>query len=83
MPAHEFIRVVTFIASAICVGFGAIGPAIGIGVIGGKDIKGTSERPDQEGTLLKTMLIAMAIAETTAVYSLVIALLLLFVVGEV
>jgi len=83
MPASEFIRIVTVIASAICVGLGAIGPALGIGVIGGKNLEGTSERPEEEGALLKTMLIGMAIAETTAIYSLVIALLLLFVVGEI
>ena len=83
MPAPELIRIVSIIASGICVGLGAIGPALGIGIIGGKNLEGTSESPEQEGALLKTMLIAMAIAETTAVYSLVIALLLLFVVGEV
>jgi len=83
MSAPELIRIVSIIASGICVGLGAIGPAFGIGIIGGKNLEGTSENPEQEGALLKTMLIAMAIAETTAVYSLVIALLLLFVVGEV
>jgi len=83
MPAHELIRIVSIIASGVCVGLGAIGPAFGIGIIGGKNLEGTSESPEQEGPLLKTMLIAMAIAETTAIYSLVIALLLLFVVGEV
>ncbi|MFH1848350.1 MAG: ATP synthase F0 subunit C [Candidatus Omnitrophota bacterium] len=83
MPAHEFIKIVTFIASGICIGLGAVGPAIGIGIIGGKNLEGTSEEPSQQGALLKTMLIAMAIAETTAVYSLVVALLLLFVVEAV
>jgi len=83
MPASELIRIVSIIASGICVGLGAIGPAFGIGIIGGKNLEGTSESPEQEGALLKTMLIAMAVAETTAVYSLVVALLLLFVVGEV
>jgi len=83
MPAHELIKIVTFIASSICIGLGAIGPALGIGIIGGKNLEGTSESPEQEGALLKTMLIGMAIAETTAIYSLVVALLLLFVVGEV
>ena len=83
MPAHELIKIVTFIASGICIGLGAIGPALGIGIIGGKNIEGTSEEPGQQGALLKVMLIGMAIAETTAIYSLVVALLLLFVVGEV
>ena len=83
MLADELIRTVAFISSAICIGMGAIGPAFGIGIIGGKDIEGASENPKQEGALLKTMLIAMAIASTTATYSLIVALLLLFVIGAV
>ncbi|MBL7132023.1 MAG: F0F1 ATP synthase subunit C, partial [Candidatus Omnitrophica bacterium] len=43
-------------------------------------LQGLSENRKQEGALLKTMLIAMAVAETTAVYALVIAVLLMFVV---
>jgi len=82
MQAHELIRTVTFIASAICMGMGAVGSAIGIGIIGGKDIAGSARNPEAEGGLLKTMLIAMAIASTTAMYALLVALLLLFVVGE-
>jgi F-type H+-transporting ATPase subunit c len=83
MSADEIIRTAAFIASAVCIGMGAIGPALGIGIIGGKDIGGVSENPKQEGPLLKTMLIGMAIASTTATYALVVALLLLFVIGAV
>jgi len=83
MLAGEFIRVVAVLGSGICIGMAAIGPAFGIGIIGGRSLEGTARNPDEEGALLKTMLIAMAIAETTAVYSLVVALLLLFVVGVV
>ena len=83
MPGSELIRTTAFIASAICMGMGAIGSAFGIGIIGGKDITNTSINPKQEGALLKTMLIAMAIASTTAMYALLVALLLLFVIGAV
>ena len=83
MSAHELIRIVAFVSSAICMGMGAVGSAIGIGKIGGKDIQGSSINPKQEGPLLKTMLIAMAIASTTAMYALLVALLLLFVIGAV
>ncbi|NQT90988.1 MAG: F0F1 ATP synthase subunit C [Candidatus Omnitrophica bacterium] len=83
MSASELIRLVAFASSAICMGMGAIGSAIGIGAIGAKDIKGSSINPKEEGPLLKTMLIAMAIASTTAMYALLVALLLLFVIGVV
>jgi len=83
MLSGELIRVVAFASCAICMGTGAIGSAIGIGIIGGRDLKGSSISPHQEGPLLKTMLIAMAIASTTAMYALLVALLLLFVIGAV
>ena len=68
------------VASGLCIGLGAIGPSFGIGIIGAKGLQGISENQKQEGIILKTMLIAMAIAETTAVYALIISALLLFVV---
>ena len=83
MSAQELIRAIAFAASAICMGLGAVGSAVGIGIIGGRDIRGSSINPKQQGALLKTMLIAMAIASTTAIYALLIALLLLFVIGAV
>jgi len=83
MSAHELITSVAFISSAICMGAGAIGSAIGIGRIGGRDLGGAARNPDSEGALLKVMLIAMAIASTTAMYALLIALLLLFAIGAV
>ena len=83
MLAHELIRAIAFAASAICMGLGAVGSAVGIGIIGGRDIQGSSINPKQQGPLLKTMLIAMAIASTTAIYALLVALLLLFVIGAV
>lgn len=83
MQAPELIKAVSFAASAISMGMGAVGSAVGIGIIGGRDIEGSSISPHQEGPLLKTMLIAMAIASTTAMYALLVSLLLLFVIGAV
>ena len=81
MYANELIKTVAFISSAIAMGVGSVGSSIGIGRIGAKDIAGSARNPEAEGPLLKTMLIAMAIASTTAMYALLVALLLLFVTG--
>jgi F-type H+-transporting ATPase subunit c len=78
----EFIMIISYIGAAISIGLGAIGPAAGIGIIGGFSLQGMGENPKMEGPLLKTMLIGMAIAETTAVYALVVAVLLIFVVTQ-
>jgi len=78
--SQEIIRIIAVTASGICMGLGAIGPSIGIGIIGSKGLQGISENKKQEGTLLKTMLIAMSIASTTAIYALIISILLIFVI---
>ena len=75
------IRAAALLGAGICMGCGAIGPGIGEGVVGGKACEGIARQPKLQGVLTRTMLIADAIAETTGIYALVIALLLIFVVS--
>ena len=66
------------IAAAIAIGFGAIGPGIGEGYIGGRAMEAMGRNPEIGGTIFTRMFVAMAVTESTAIYSLVIALLILF-----
>lgn len=75
------IRAAALLGAGICMGCGAIGPGIGEGIVGGRACEGIARQPKLQGVLTRTMLIADAIAETTGIYSLVIALLLIFVVS--
>jgi len=75
------IRAAALLGAGICMGAGAIGPGIGEGVVGGKACEGIARQPELQGVLTRTMLIGDAIAETTGIYALVIALLLIFVVS--
>lgn len=68
-------------SSAIGAGLAMIaglGPGIGEGYCGGKAVEAIARQPEASGTITRTMIIGDAIAETTGLYSLVIALLLLF-----
>ena len=60
-------------------GIGAIGPAIGEGNAVGKALEGMARQPEATGTLRTNMILGCATTESTGIYSLVIALLLLFV----
>ena len=72
------VKVAALFGAGICMGIGAIGPAIAEGFIGGKAMEGIARQPELQGPLTRTMILADAIAETTGVYSLIIAILLIF-----
>jgi ATP synthase F0 subunit c len=67
-------------ASGLCMGIGAIGPGIGEGVASSGGVRWVAKNPSFGGELTRTMLVGMAVAESTAIYSMVIALALIFVV---
>ena len=68
------------LAAGIAVGIGGIGPGIGCGVLGDTSCKATAEKPENDALMLRTMLIGQAVSQSTAIYSLIIALVILFVV---
>ncbi len=69
-----------FLGAGICMGIGAIGPGIGEGYAAGRACEGISRRPEEASLLTRTMLVGQAVSETTGIYSLVIAIILIFVV---
>jgi len=69
------------IAAGICMGFGAIGPGFGNGIAAASAIGWVSRNQENAGLLMRMMLVAQAVSQSTAIYSMVIALVLLFVVA--
>lgn len=54
-----------------------IGPGIGQGYAAGKGAEAVGRQPEAQGDIVRTMLLGAAVAETTGIYGLVIALILL------
>jgi F-type H+-transporting ATPase subunit c len=67
------------LGAALAMGLGAIGPAIGIGMIGSKAMEAIGRNPEAAGTVQTNMILAIAFAESIGIFALVIALLLKFV----
>ena len=68
-------------SSAIGAGLAMIaglGPGIGEGYCGGKAVEAVGRQPEASSTVTRTMIIGDALAETTGLYSLLIAILLMF-----
>jgi F-type H+-transporting ATPase subunit c len=67
------------IAAALAVGLGAIGPGIGIGLIGSKALEAIGRNPEVTGIIQTNMILGIAFAESVFIISLVISLLVKFV----
>ena len=66
------------IGAGLCMGIGAIGPGVGEGTAVAHALDGMARQPEVSGNLRTTMILGCAIAETTGIYSLLIAFLILF-----
>lgn len=64
------------LAAALAIGLAAIGPGIGVGLVGSKAMEAMGRNPEASGTVFLPMIIGMAFAEAIAIYGLVIAFLL-------
>jgi F-type H+-transporting ATPase subunit c len=76
----DFIRGLALLGAGLAMGLGAIGPGVGEGFAAGKACEAIGRKPEEAVLLSKIMVLGQAISESTGIYSLVIALLLLFVV---
>lgn len=68
-----------FLAAGLAMGLGAIGPGVGIGMLGGKAMEALGRNPEAAGTIQTNMILAIAFAEAIGIYALVVAILIGFV----
>ncbi|MBO4389868.1 MAG: ATP synthase F0 subunit C [Lachnospiraceae bacterium] len=57
--------------------FTGIGAGIGIGIATGKAVEAVSRQPEAESKIMKLLMLGCALAEATAVYGLIIAILII------
>lgn len=74
----NLIEVVSIIAAAVAVSFGAIGPALAEGRAVAAAMDAIARQPEAAGSLSRTLFVGLAMIETMAIYCLVVAVLLLF-----
>jgi F-type H+-transporting ATPase subunit c len=57
-----------------------IGPGVGEGYTAGKAVEAVARQPEARGNIITTMLLGQAVAESTGIYALVIAIVLIFAI---
>ncbi|WP_243545117.1 F0F1 ATP synthase subunit C [Pseudodesulfovibrio tunisiensis] len=78
MDSLALVAIGSVVAAGICMGLGAIGPAIGEGMALARGLSSMAQQPDETNTIVKFMFVGMAMVESTAIYSFVLAMILLF-----
>ena len=76
--ATALVMAARALGAALCMGIGAIGPAIGEGNAVGKALEGMARQPEAASNLRTNMILGCAITETTGIYALLISILILF-----
>ena len=79
MDSITIIGVASIVVSGLTIAVGSIGPAIGEGIALARALAAIAQQPDEAGTISRTLFIGLAMVESTAIYCLVVALILIFV----
>ncbi len=77
----SWAQAAAFLAAGLCVGIGTLGSGAGSGLVGSEAVESVGRCPSSQGRVTMMMLIAHAWAQTPCIFSLVISLVLLYVIG--
>jgi F-type H+-transporting ATPase subunit c len=72
-------QVAKFLGAGLAMGLGALGPGIGIGILGYGAMQGLARNPEARGPIMTNMLIAIGLAEAIGIYALIVAIILALV----
>ena len=64
------------IGAGLAMGLGAIGPGIGIGILGFGAMQALGRNPEARGPIMTNMMIGIALTEAIGIYALIIAIIL-------
>ena len=78
MNAHDWLAMASIVTAGFMVALGSIGPALGQGRAVAHALEAISRQPEAADQITRTLFVGLAMVESTAIYCLVIGLVLLF-----
>ena len=79
MDAITLIGAMSVLSAGLCIALGGIGPALGEGNVAANAMRALAQQPDESNNITRTMFVAMAMVESTAIYAFVVTALILYV----
>jgi F-type H+-transporting ATPase subunit c len=78
MNDMTLFTVFSTVGAAVAIAIGVLGPAIAMGLVISQALNALARQPEAEKSIMRTMLIGIAMIESLAIYVLVIVLIVLF-----
>ena len=75
------IEIIAIIVAGATIAIGSIGPAVGEARVAASALEAMARQPDLAGTITRTLFVSLAMIESTAIYCLLVSMMLLFKVG--
>jgi len=78
MDNMTLIAIASIVTAGITTGFGCMGPALGEGRAVASALTALAQQPDASATITRTLFVGLAMIESTAIYSFVVTMILIF-----
>ena len=78
MQDATLIGLVSIFTAGLTIALGSIGPALGEARAAAQALASIAQQPDEANTITRTLFVSLAMIESTAIYCLIVALILLF-----
>jgi len=78
MDSLALVAAVSIFTAGTTIAIGAIGPALGEGRAAAQALSAIAQQPDEANRITRTLFVSLAMIESTAIYCLVVAMILVF-----
>jgi F-type H+-transporting ATPase subunit c len=78
MDSTTIVAVVTIIMAGLTTGIGTMAPALSEGKAVATALSSLAQQPDASSTITRTLFVGLAMVESTAIYCLVISMILIY-----
>jgi len=78
MNEISLIAMASIITAGLTIAIGGLGPALGEARALAQALSAIAQQPDEANTITRTLFVGLAMVESTAIYALVISMILIF-----
>ena len=78
MDATTLIGAMSVLSAGLGIALGGMGPALGEGNAAANALRAMAQQPDESSNITRTLFVAMAMVESTAIYAFVVTMMIMY-----